>query len=325
MNHTWVSVHLHYATQQETFFRAAISTLMTDFPEAYDMRRWFFIRYNGDAGPHFRLRFEVAETTQKEARLHALGFFEQYMLAHPSVLSADELTEWGQHWQPDNSVVLADYKPEYGRYGGPEGVDIVASLFHLSSLFCYDMIEANTEKWSPGMAVICSLASQVMLVRAAGMERTDAAVFLEAQSRYWLPLAAIGPSNQDDLDAIWNVFDSTYNDQENEVQRIADGFWAEYAEDDTQNDEEEPPQGRLFFYVRQVMSDYIQSFLDGKVEPRDAAYKNPNFEHYSPALRELHNLIGDLIHLNFNRLGIPNEQEAYLTFLMGRALGTGKQ
>ncbi len=312
-------MHLHYATNQEALLGEVVFDNIDYFEEALGLRRWFYIRYNGGEGPHIRLRLEVEDINTKYAKLMCEDLIgQQYMQANPSVLDAADKAAWKATWKANNIVVRAEYEPEYDRYGGKEGVDIAESLFHLNTLFCESVMRDFLNSWSEEKAMSCGLLSQVILVRCAGMNKKEAVHFLTGYARLWLPSVIVGTHSQKDLDDAWGAFEDAFEQQKESLIETCDNLWEYYSSGVNSNVADQ--EDTIYDYIESLLAEYVEGLLNGKIEARAKAFKNPHFAHIAPARRELYELVSDLMHLNFNRLGLPNNQEAYSAFLLSKAL-----
>ncbi|MFF0630731.1 thiopeptide-type bacteriocin biosynthesis protein [Streptomyces sp. NPDC004296] len=78
--------------------------------------KWFFVRYRDAEGEHLRIRVEVG---RQDASIR------EYLLGTLRSLCTERLCR---------AIVIADYEPEFDRYGGAAGMAAAESVFHLDSM-----------------------------------------------------------------------------------------------------------------------------------------------------------------------------------------------
>nr|BFE86251.1 hypothetical protein GCM10020093_088520 [Planobispora longispora] len=104
---------------------------------AHGAFRWFFIRYTDPSGPHLRVRvFGPRETVDRMHR--SLARIQRH--ADAMVAAVDDDAAWLAsipmgRMLGDSGTGLASglYEPEYGKYGGPQGVELAERVFEFSS------------------------------------------------------------------------------------------------------------------------------------------------------------------------------------------------
>ncbi|MFC4057782.1 thiopeptide-type bacteriocin biosynthesis protein [Planomonospora corallina] len=104
---------------------------------AHGAVRWFFIRYTDPSGPHLRVRvFGPRETVDRMHRSLAR------VQRHADAVLAEVVEEAAwltsipmRRMLGDSGTGLASglYEPEYGKYGGPQGVELAERVFEFSS------------------------------------------------------------------------------------------------------------------------------------------------------------------------------------------------
>jgi len=113
----WVYAKLYCGTATaDQLLRQPVRALVESLEQAGAIDRWFFIRYK-DPDWHLRLRLHGDPARLREEvlpRIHA---------------TATELERDGLIWK----LQLETYERELGRYGGPHGMLLSESLFHIDS------------------------------------------------------------------------------------------------------------------------------------------------------------------------------------------------
>jgi len=157
MPRTWIALHIFYASNQNPLLLDAVEPLVQDLRERGLIQRFFFIKY-WQEGPHVRLRLLPAEgANEEEIKQRTETAIAAYLQRRPALYNAaDEsiapfykdifIWEYGQEkWiekygtdgtmpvQANNYLKFTEYEPEYGRYGGEEGVKLAEWHFEKSS------------------------------------------------------------------------------------------------------------------------------------------------------------------------------------------------
>lgn len=143
----WQALHLYYHEDRERLLREVVDPLVARLGRDRWIDRFFFL-YFSLGGDQVRLRLRVLpgrETAVEEAVLRAA---EDFFRRRPSTLSVPEEEirkrnenilahdphETDDAVYPDNSVQIAGFRPETGRYGGPERLSVSLDFFTASSL-----------------------------------------------------------------------------------------------------------------------------------------------------------------------------------------------
>lgn len=156
MNNNWLAVHIFYSSNADPMLAECIKPLVEDLLERRLIRRHFFIKYWFE-GPHVRLRLLPAEGVGHEDLKAAIepeisGFLKRRPALYDQPEGMDAfyekmyVAEYGQEsWDreyaatgkipmaPNNSFKYVPYEPEYGRYGGPHGIEVSEWHFQESS------------------------------------------------------------------------------------------------------------------------------------------------------------------------------------------------
>jgi hypothetical protein len=153
----WLSFHIFYGSNPLGLLTRCVRPLVHQLKTEGKLERWFYINYWLE-GNHIRLRLGVPDkATATEVEMRVTVAVEEYLALNPSFHPAAELEstdyyaelfeaefsaeERGQYFnadgtpilQPDNSVRIRRYEPEWDRYGGAKGVEIAEEHFELSA------------------------------------------------------------------------------------------------------------------------------------------------------------------------------------------------
>jgi hypothetical protein len=161
--------------------------------------RRFFLRH-WERGPHVRIRLQVrpsdADVVRAEVETRVIG----YLAEHPGPTDVDQarldaslrrlsILEHGsaddvevRTAEPPNVLRWLDYRPELGKYGGPEGVEIAEDVFDVSSLLAGQVLR----EVSSGGARL-GIAMQLLLIasRSLGLDPAARIVFLRSYQERW--------------------------------------------------------------------------------------------------------------------------------------------
>lgn len=153
--------------------------------------QWFFIRYFDQDGPHLRVRLKVPASVVKPADRDFHARFHDGTTALTTLLPSESrplIT------MPDASTAMprgafpararrAIYEPEHDIYGGPAGVVIAESVFHVSSEIAITMLGDGTGAGHERK----DLAPLLMLAALDEFIAKDAhPAFLETYTNHWL-------------------------------------------------------------------------------------------------------------------------------------------
>ncbi len=179
-DHRWVSAHLYYQGSLDLMLRELVAPLIANLRGHELLVRFFYLRY-WQGGPHLRLRVLPADGALAVVRRTVEQFTGQFFATYPShsgltpanyaalakALSRMEPDTEVTALESNNSVRMADYHPEYGKYGAGLAMDAVERHFETSSELVLDLIR---QRVPAGRRRALALAA---LVAAAAVGRAD--------------------------------------------------------------------------------------------------------------------------------------------------------
>jgi hypothetical protein len=204
----WQALHVYYAANPHPLLTRCVREVFAELTERDLLDGYFYINYWLE-GPHVRMRLkprraadtelvtELAERRVREylARRPALydvdtGFLgDLYQQLFAMEFSDDEkqdyLTDDGtMRLRPNNDVARLPYEPEHGKYGGPAGVELAEWHFQHSSDLTIELLRTNNLHLRP---VLLGTAAQLMMVMSAAfLDDTDElAGFLGRYHDFW--------------------------------------------------------------------------------------------------------------------------------------------
>ena len=136
-NARWLSVHIDiehsgrgwpecYGPPADAVIDELVRPVVHQLANDGAVRRFFFIRYL-DPQAHIRLRLSAPHDTHRHLVSVIEGARNHFNRAQAGAVSIERLRE-------------VSYEPEYGRYGGPQGVAISEAMFEASSRLVMDTL-----------------------------------------------------------------------------------------------------------------------------------------------------------------------------------------
>jgi thiopeptide-type bacteriocin biosynthesis protein len=321
----YVSVHIFYNTLDlRPVIIDCVDPLVTALTEQGLISRFFFIRY-WENGLHLRLRVLPADPSldaavRREIDSHTARFLEQQgSLFDPDPDAMAELMRmmyefehgkdafvrnFGQDGRialfPNNSVRYIPYKPEFGRYGGPLGVEIAHENFHVSSLLALEVIRNNNNRFRNA---VLGVAFQLMIhfVYAFYGSREGVSSFFRHYAGFFEPLKLQATV---DLEAGYDLF---YGRQSSELVSYASKMEA------THEVIRDSPN-HLGEYINHA---YEMHGAIKTLHERGELTMSPAIASLEDAVRLL---LRSYVHMMNNRLGVIIFEEIYLANLIYRAL-----
>ncbi|MEV6784611.1 lantibiotic dehydratase C-terminal domain-containing protein [Streptomyces sp. NPDC051098] len=333
---TWQAMHIFYAANPQPLLVNCVRPLVKGLRDDGLISGYFFINYWLE-GPHVRLRLKPAHATvAQEVSRRAEEAVDSFLRSRPALYEVDsgflndfyntlfdiEFSEGDRgaftgadgkmRIRPNNSRSYEPYEPEYGKYGGPEGVALAEWHFsHSSDL----VIDALRTKNLHLRTVLLGTSAQLMMVMAACFlpDEDELADYLERYFEFW-----------------HNAFPGT-------------GFIG--SKEYNRNFEQTAPDlGRHFFRIRRAVItgqlEQLPTFLRGWAEHclelrrRASALAmgggltfrssdGSRDEVITDTRTALLLLLSPYMHMTNNRLHVTIRDEAYLSHVLGRVLRMG--
>ncbi|MFA1538114.1 lantibiotic dehydratase C-terminal domain-containing protein [Actinomadura monticuli] len=180
---SWRAVHVYAHTRLDVLVKQCLPLWAAPY------ERSFFIRY-WQGGPHLRLRVDLprqsdlaalrARIIDDLAAVPATDTFDgEAFAADQAVYAALEGSATGPApLVPDGTVIERPYEPEYGKYGGPVGVEIAESLFVTSSRLVLAQASSRISEEAKLLTLLTAL-------RATAMPRAEMLRFLDYYQMSW--------------------------------------------------------------------------------------------------------------------------------------------
>ncbi|MGW3602786.1 lantibiotic dehydratase C-terminal domain-containing protein [Micromonospora sp. NPDC005161] len=330
--HGWLSVHVFYASNANPMLVEGVRPLVDELRAEGLISRYFFIKYWME-GPHVRLRVLPApgvDPAVVRARVDAaIGAF---LRRRPALYEVDSaglgdlykqmfLAEYGaQRWDeeygPDgvmpmranNSYHHIPYEREYGRYGGPAGVELAEWHFEQSSDVVLDLLATTNVHVRP---VLLGLSAQLAMMMCAVFLDDDRRIagFLDEYRRFW-EVSYSEPS--DDYHA---SFDTSYRRMDAALRgRLAD---IRVAAREQSTARVGGVEGRWLAHCRALRERVVALARDGELVFQRGGGEPTPLTDLDAALPIQ---LSSYVHMTNNRLGVSILDEIYLSYLMRAAL-----
>ncbi|MFI0938206.1 lantibiotic dehydratase C-terminal domain-containing protein [Streptomyces sp. NPDC021020] len=328
----WQAYHVFYAASPRPFLQRCARPLVAELTAEGLLEGWFFINYWLE-GPHIRLRLRpsspdasaaVAEraTAAIDAFLHerpALyevkgGFMADlyqtlFALEYPGGAPEGLVdTEGHMKLRPNNSFSPEPYEPEYGKYGGPAGVELAEWHFQRSS----ELVSGAAGSMNLHLrTVLLGVAAQLMMTMSGCLLREEDALlgFLDRYHDFWnSAFATTNYTAQDGYDRAYRTMEALPERFQHIRAAVAEpaperlpsllAGWAEHCLDLRERVVALAQGGDLVFRS-----------WDGT---RDLPVDDPG--------QALPMLLSPYMHMTNNRLSVSVRDEAFLSYVLARAL-----
>lgn len=283
----------------EPFYRRCLAEGWTD--------GHFFIRYS-ELGPHVRFRLhgdtEVLEKTVWPAlQEHARGFNPEVSFEAPPLPDPPYRIPQGGDGRLTH-VALIEYEPETERYGGPEAVLLAERLFEHSSEAAYALLKKTGKERSSRLGK--GLLSMVVLIHPFVDSRTRGMEFAQNYGHGYLRSLV---RDEDGREAWLGAFDSGYEQQADTLVEYVNEVWARLDEGESLSEALDAWAAG----VREVR-DRFRELFDAGLLSRGPEMPLSTWE------LAVQSIVSSYVHMMNNRLGITIQEEAYLAYLIARAM-----
>jgi thiopeptide-type bacteriocin biosynthesis protein len=185
------------------------------------------------------------------------------------------------------------YEPETERFGGPQSMQAAEEYFHLSTRV---ILALMNKPYTYNDALFDALRLHTVTAFAAGWSREKAAWYFEKLAKLWLPLF--------------------FRDADTGAAPDA----AEQAEILSQLEGNVMSQQTALKSSLQDLWTVLESDKFDKTQPDWVRWTRGNQMIIKELGTDLEKAMPSLLHLNYNRLGIYNQDEVYLNLLLARLL-----
>ncbi|MEV0264625.1 lantibiotic dehydratase C-terminal domain-containing protein [Streptomyces sp. NPDC050617] len=329
----WQALHIFYTGSTRPILTQAIRPLLDRLTEEGLVSGYFFLNYWLE-GPHIRVRFKpVSKAAEAEVRARAEEAVGAFLRERPALYEvksdfyrelynslfdlefSDEdrkpyLGEDGRmRLRPINTFSWEPYAPEYGKYGGPAGVELAEWHFkHSADLVMDAMRTTNVHV----RTVLFGFASQLMMVMTTGFlrERDAMADYLWRYHQFWYRSF----SGTDLISG--GVYDRTYESVAESVRGRFDTVRGAY---DAGATDRLPGFMRTWAeHCAELREKAVALAVNGDLTFR--AWGGERQETVTDPDQALQILLSPYMHMTNNRLHVTIRDEAYLSYVLARSL-----
>ncbi|QKW05496.1 lantibiotic biosynthesis protein [Streptomyces sp. NA04227] len=329
----WQALHVFYAANPGPLLTTCVRPLLTALTEEGLISGHFFINYWLE-GPHVRLRVKPARSgLEEEVRRRTEQAVGDFLKARPALYEVDSgfLNEFynalfeiefpegdrasfmgadgRMNLRPNNSFSWEPYEPEYGKYGGPAGIELAEWHFAYSSDLVMEALRSMNLHLR---TVLLGTSAQFMMVMASAFlpDRGQLGDYLDRYYQFW---HRAFPGT--------NFIGSKEYDRQ--YAQTAPGLAARFAAVREAMAAREP--SRLPAFLRgwaehcfELRARAERLALDGQLVFR--SWDGTRDERVEDPEQALPLLLSPYMHMTNNRLHVTIRDEAYLSHLLGRVL-----
>ncbi|SHG14703.1 thiopeptide-type bacteriocin biosynthesis protein [Pedobacter caeni] len=289
MKSKWFAIYIYYPGNLDLMLQQLIHPFTNRFFKNESDGAYFFIRY-WENGSHIRLRMKVDPEKQEmlsaEIRNRVNAFFAQY---------ADPMLHTGPKTEsesPGHELTYISYEPEINRYGNQQSMPWAEAHFCSSSVFILDWINSRKD----GSSILAqALSIHLMLLAATQWMFPRLLSVCDLFIDGWLP-RLYDPAKDAALEKrLWlKQFESAFDRAKSQILPASKHFWESLTGD--------------------TAPDKVSRFLQENIK----IMKNYSAAGFEEA--KLNEIVTSMMHMNNNRLGISNYEEAYGVYCLRRAL-----
>ncbi|MER8086418.1 lantibiotic dehydratase C-terminal domain-containing protein [Streptomyces sp. NPDC094048] len=330
----WQATHIFYAANPRPMLTHCIRPLVAELEADGLLAGYFFINYWLE-GPHVRLRIRPSSPdAEAEVRRRTEAAVDAFLAERPALYEVDSgflndfyntlfdiefpgaerghyMDDQGRmNLRPNNSRSDERYEPEYGKYGGPAGIELAEWHFRRSSDL---VIDAFRTKNLHLRTVLLGTSAQLMMVMSAAFlpDRQELADYLDSYYEFWhraFPGTGFIGSDEYDrnyasmaagLAARFAAVRAAVADEDGAAR--LPGLLAGWAE-----------------HCAELRDRAVALTLDGDLTFR--SWDGERDELVTDPAASLPLLLSPYMHMTNNRLHVTIRDEAYLSHVLGRAL-----
>ena len=318
---TWLPLYLYCAEPWHKILVEAVKPVAQKIIEEGLAEKYFFIRY-WERGPHIRLRFYGEEkilNTVLKPRLEK--YFSTWFKNNPTTrreptYPADYPKD--EYWFPNDTIQWIEYEPETERYGGPEGIGIAEDHFFYCSDLILEELKLN-ETWSYEQSLGKAIQMHLSFATASGMDINEAKHFYDKIFQGWFPRAffvrkeegeeKLEKARKETLEAFENSFQNQKEGLFNYVETIWEGL----------ESKEEFESEILNTWIQKVSETAKELHAANIIFPENFYKTNSELDIPEPR-QKMWSIYSSYIHMINNRLGIFNQDEGFLGYLIIKCL-----
>lgn len=295
MNKKWFAVYLFYPADLDLMLQELIHPFLSSFFKEESDDAYFFIRY-WENGSHIRLRMNVDPDKQEilfaEIKNRANVFFAQYPALMPHSELETDTTNLNPILYSSHKVIYASYEPEITRYGNLQSMPWAETHFFKSSAFILDWMSS---KKTGASVLVQALSMHLILLCATRWDFPQLFQVCNSFINGWLPRLYDPKNDPQHEKEIWlKQFESSFSPAKTQILAASKIFWESMTQD--------------------AAKDKITQYLDENTIIMQL-YSSADFQE-----AKLIEIVTSMMHMNHNRLGISNYEEAYGAYCLQQVL-----
>lgn len=315
----WLSAYVYCSPYGDELLLTEVSPFVEAVLSEGLAEKFFFVRY-WERGPHLRLRFQGDEDVlERRVKPELESICRDFFKKRPSPEPPPEPTSGTQEWYPTGTIRYVDYEPEVERYGGPTGILIAERQFHASTRTVFSAFKAYPD-WNYDRALGAAIHLHLALAYASGMTFSETAEFFSYVFRCWFSSAYLFGLNSppEDLkqyqDETLSAFENSFVEQEDDLIPFHQTLWQAFEEqEDFEQDWLNDWMGEMSEIGSELIAAQHRNELIFSQPPPDSAV-------VAQERRLLWPILESYVHMTNNRLGVMNQDESYLGYLIVRSL-----
>lgn len=301
MKSNWLSYHIFYNKDLDFIIIKLIVPLLESIIKKFSVKQYFFIRYWED-GAHIRLRLLTRNKNDK-SDLH--NYINNYLENYIGTSNESEIVNY----------IQSEYTPETARYGGNTGVKIAEKQFYTSSQVILWLIK-NSGDWNYNMAFKYSILLNILFLLSFKLNQEEIDSFLNHFTADWINFIfknpyALKDEFKEEYDHRLSSFNALFIKQKDQLIRI----YTEYIVAAKNDSIESPDLLKWLNDNRLIYSLLLKAEKENKITQLDEGFKNLNnpFNDHNFTKWKIY---GSYMHMTNNRLGILNQDEAYIAYIV---------
>ena len=329
----WMAVHVFYAASSRPVLLDCVKPLVGELEADGLIDGWWFLNYWLE-GPHVRLRLRPADAAAApEVRRRTEQAVQRFLTTRPALYRLEgnfyaELydtlfrleypdgppagltgPDGRMALRPNNSWSWEPYEPEYGKYGGPAGVALAEWHFQRSSAL---VLEAVASRNMHLRTVVLGLAAQLMMVMSGCFvaDRDYLIGLLERYHAFWQ--RGFASTNYADADGYAEAFGAMSTELARRFATVREHLATGAAD---------ALPGLLRRWAEHCLQlrDRVTALAEAGELTFRAIHADGDLRITDPA-GALAMLASPYLHMTNNRLGVTIRDEAYLSYVLARAL-----
>ncbi|WP_329569567.1 lantibiotic dehydratase C-terminal domain-containing protein [Kitasatospora sp. NBC_01266] len=329
----WQAHHVFYAASPRPLLLQCVRPLVTELTEEGLLAGYFFINYWLE-GPHLRLRLRpVSPAAAEPVRARAQAAIEAFLRRRPALYEVKDSffadlyntlfeleyreedrarllgPDGKMRLRPNNTFSTEPYEPEYGKYGGPAGIELAEWHFQHSSDL---VIEATRTMNLHLRTVVLGLAAQLMMTMSACFlpDQDQLLTFLDRYHAFWNgAFAGTNFTTQQGYDRAYGSTGEALAGRFTAIRAAVDDRALEQLPNLLRGWAEHCLQLRTRAVELAERGELVFRSWDGE---RDLPVTDP--------AQALPMLLSPYAHMTNNRLSVTVRDEAYLSYVLARAL-----